>query len=222
MVPKTPFVTRHVENEDSDIPFEIYWNGIDKKVWNARVKGENGQKMAIYPAPKVNVEYLSPAPKSEEEKRELNEIAAYFHAQVVKRLQKKAKEQSSFIVATKKGKGVYTLELAVLALTPTNTEAGWFLTAMSAVKAGGLVRHLMDKGNIVVAGRLKDERGHVISEFADAEEDKASLLGIDLKDFQKYGYHKKSIDELAREIVEVYSLPVGTYVMKILPILNPT
>lgn len=43
-VPQTGFVTHHVKNGDSHIPFDAYWNAPDEKAWNERVKGEHGKE----------------------------------------------------------------------------------------------------------------------------------------------------------------------------------
>lgn len=37
-------------------------------------------------------------------------------------------------------KGAYTLELAIISITPTNARAGIFVTALSGIKGGGLVK----------------------------------------------------------------------------------
>lgn len=81
-------------------------------------------------------------------------------------------------------RGAYTLELAIISITPTNARAGIFVTALSGIKGGGLVKRFIKKGHIAMAGRLRDESGRIVSEFADYEEDHSSLLGVDTKDFK--------------------------------------
>lgn len=55
---------------------------------------------------------------------------------------------------------------------------------MSGIKGGGLVKRFIKKGHIAMAGRLRDEDGRIVSEFADYEEDHSALLGVDTKDFK--------------------------------------
>ncbi len=43
-VPQTGFVTHHVKNGDSHIPFDAYWNAPDEKAWNERVKVSMARK----------------------------------------------------------------------------------------------------------------------------------------------------------------------------------
>lgn len=72
-----------------------------------------------------------------------------------------------------------------------------------------------------MAGRLRDESGRIVSEFADYEEDHSSLLGVDTKDFRKYAHHQRTIDEWAREITDVYSSTYGHWTQKRMICLNP-
>lgn len=118
-------------------------------------------------------------------------------------------------------RGAYTLELAIISITPTNARAGIFVTALSGIKGGGLVKRFIKKGHIAMAGRLRDESGRIVSEFADYEEDHSSLLGVDTKDFRKYAHHQRTIDEWAREITDVYSSTYGHWTQKRMICLNP-
>ena len=83
------------------------------------------------------------------------------------------------------------------------------------------IRDSIKKGHIAMAGRVRDDRGRVVSEFADYEEDHSSLLGVDTKDFRKYAHHHHTIDEWAREIADVYSTAYGHRTNKHMMTLNP-
>ena len=113
------------------------------------------------------------------------------------------------------------MQNAIISITPTNARAGIFVTALSGIKGGGLVKRFIKKGHIAMAGRLRDEDGRIVSEFADYEEDHSSLLGVDIKDFKKYAHHQHTIDEWAREITDVYSSTYGHWTQKRMISINP-
>ena len=136
-------------------------------------------------------------------------------------MEKEVAENPHFEMVPPGTKGAYTLELAIISITPTNARAGIFVTALSGIKGGGLVKRFIKKGHIAMAGRLRDESGRIVSEFADYEEDHSSLLGVDTKDFKKYAHHQRTIDEWAREITDGYSSTYGHWTQKRMICLNP-
>ncbi len=220
-VPPTGFVTHLVENKESSIPFDSYWNvPDDAKVWDARAKGENGQKILMSLAA-VDTKHMDISPQTQEEKEELGKLAAHLYGSVKDHMQKVAKKAPNFVIVPFGTKGAYKLELAIISITPTAKGTGVLATGLSFVKGGFIAKKLIKKGHIAIAGRLRDENGRVVSEFASYEEDHDSLLGIDAKNFMRYGHHKHSLDEWAREIAEVYSTPYGTGTRKSMWTLTP-
>ncbi len=220
-VPQTGFVTNHVENKSSKIPFDSYWNvGDDEKIWNDRVNGVNGQKLMLAIAP-IDTEHMDVRPTTPEGATGLSNLSAYFYTALKDRMEKEVKKNPHFNMVPHGTKGAYTLEVAITSITPTAIGKGILVTGLSFVQGGGLVKRLIKKGHIAMAGRLKDENGRVVSEFADYEDDHDSILGIDVKNFTKYGHHKHTIDEWAREITEVYSTVYGTKTRKSMWTLNP-
>ena len=151
----------------------------------------------------------------------LRSLAEYFQKSVATSMEKEVAENPHFEMVPPGTKGAYTLELAIISITPTNARAGIFVTALSGIKGGGLVKRFIKKGHIAMAGRLRDESGRIVSEFADYEEDHSSLLGVDTKDFKKYAHHQRTIDEWAREITDVYSSTYGHWTQKRMICLNP-
>lgn len=71
-----------------------------------------------------------------------------------------------------------------------------------------------------MAGRLRDESGRIVSEFADYEEDHSSCWAWTPK-ILKYAHHQRTIDEWAREITDVYSSTYGHWTQKRMICLNP-
>lgn len=219
-VPQTGFITHQIKNHDSHIPFDAYWNADDQKIWNDKVNGVNGQKVLMSVVP-VDTGHMDVRPDTVEEFDALRSLAEHFQKSVAVSMEKEVAENPHFEMVPPGTKGAYTLELAIISITPTNARVGIFVTALSAVKGGGLVKRFIKKGHIAMAGRLRDEAGRVVSEFADYEEDHSSLLGVDTKDFKKYAHHKSTIEEWAREITDVYSTAYGHRTRKRLISLNP-
>lgn len=219
-VPQTGFVTRHVKNGDSHIPFDSYWNAPDEKAWNDRVNGVDGQKIMLAVLP-VNTVHMDVRPDTAEGVEALRRLADYFRKSVTASMEEEVAENPHFEIVPPGTRGAYTLELAIISITPTNASAGIFVTALSGIKGGGLASRFIKKGHIAMAGRLRDENGSIVSEFADYEEDHSSLIGVDTKDFQKYAHHQRTIDEWAREITDVYSTTYGHRTWKRMLSLNP-
>lgn len=219
-VPQTGFVEHCVKNGDSRIPFDAYWNAPDDKVWNDRVNGVNGKKvmMAVLP---VDTVHMDVRPETSEGFDALRNLAAYFQKSVTASMEKEVAKNPNFDMVPVGTKGAYTLELAIISITPTNAKAGIFVTALSGIKGGGLVKRFIKKGHIAMAGRLRDENGRIVSEFADYEEDHSSLLGVDTKNFKKYAHHQHTIDEWSREITDVYSSTYGHKTSKRMISINP-
>lgn len=219
-VPQTGFVEHHVKNEDSHIPFDAYWNAPDDKIWNDRVNGVNGKKVMMAVVP-VDTVHMDVRPESSEGFDALRNLAAYFQKSVKDSMEKEVAKNPNFDMVPVGTRGAYTLELAIISITPTNARAGIFVTALSGIKGGGLVKRFIKKGHIAMAGRLRDENGRIVSEFADYEEDHSSLLGVDAKDFKKYAHHQRTIDEWSREITDVYSSTYGHKTPKRMISINP-
>ena len=219
-VPRTGFVTHQVKNCDSHIPFDAYWNADDKKIWNDKVNGVDGKKVLMAVVP-VDTVHMDVRPDTAEGFDALHRLAEYFRKSVTASMEKEVAENPHFEMVPPGTRGAYTLELAIISITPTNAKAGIFVTALSGIKGGGLVKRFIKKGHITMAGRLRDEDGRIVSEFADYEEDHSALLGVDTKDFKKYAHHQRTIDEWAREITDVYSSTYGHWTQKRMISFNP-
>ena len=166
-------------------------------------------------------DYMDVRPDTAEGFDALHRLAEYFRKSVTASMEKEVAENPHFEMVPPGTRGAYTLELAIISITPTNAKAGIFVTALSGIKGGGLVKRFIKKGHIAMAGRLRDEDGRIVSEFADYEEDHSALLGVDTKDFKKYAHHQRTIDEWAREITDVYSSTYGHWTQKRMISFNP-
>ena len=132
-VPQTGFITHQVKNKDSHIPFDAYWNADDKKIWNDRVNGVDGKKVMMAVVP-VDTEHMDVRPDTAEGFDALRGLAEYFRKSVATRMEKEVAENPHFEMVPPGTRGAYTLELAIISITPTNARAGIFVTALSGIK----------------------------------------------------------------------------------------
>ena len=180
----------------------------------------DGKKVLMAVVP-VDTVHMDVRPDTADGFDALHRLAEYFRKSVTASMEKEVAENPHFEMVPPGTRGAYTLELAIISITPTNAKAGIFVTALSGIKGGGLVKRFIKKGHIAMAGRLRDEDGRIVSEFADYEEDHSALLGVDTKDFKKYAHHQRTIDEWAREITDVYSSTYGHWTQKRMISFNP-
>jgi hypothetical protein len=221
-VPQTGYIAHYEKNNDSKIPFDSYWNADDQKEWDARINGEHGQKHLICIAD-IDTSHMDVQPVTDPGKAALQNLAKYFQEKMIAHFETQKKYSPNLYFVPKGTRNAYTLEIAITSITPTNPGVGMVVTALSTVKSGGgiLVKRFIKNGHIAMAGRLRDPRGRIVSEFADFEPDHDSILGLDVKNFGKYAHHKDTIDEWAREIAEVYSTAYGTKTRKKMMRISP-
>ena len=103
-----------------------------------------------------------------------------------------------------KGRGVLTLELALVELNPTNVVGN----AVKYGAPGGAAMAPATKGNCALEGKLRDSlTGEVLLSFADNEQDKFGL--ISLRDFSSYGHARSSIKDWAKQFAELLRTPAS-------------
>ncbi len=109
-----------------------------------------------------------------------------------------------YAVASGKGAGVLTLELALVELNPTNVVGN----AVKYGAPGGAAMAPVTKGNIAIEGKLRDSNsGEVLFAFADNEQDKFGL--ISLRDFSSYGHARSAIKDWAKQFAELMRTPAS-------------
>ncbi len=220
-LPPSNFITHYVDNESSQIPFDSYWNvSDDEVVWNEQVEGVNGKKLRIAIAG-VDINHMYAQPETAEDKEALVKLAEYFQDAIAAQMKKNTEKNPHFQLVPENTQGAYHLEMAITSIVPTPTALAPLRTALVAVEGGSLIKMMFPKGHISMAGRLRDAKGRIVSEFADYEDDHPSILGVDFKDFAKYSHHKHTIDEWVREVAEVYSTVYGTKTSKSMFTINP-
>lgn len=146
-VPQTGFIAHQVKNKDSHIPFDAYWNADDKKIWNDRVNGVDGKKVLMAVVP-VDTAHMDVRPDTAEGFDALRSLAEYFQKSVATRMEKEVAENPHFEMVPPGTRGAYTLELAIISITPTNARAGIFVTALSGIKGEGWSNGSSRKGTL--------------------------------------------------------------------------
>ena len=203
-IPQNTGFFQHLQmNPYKDMPVDAYWvsENISGKEWDRRVTGENiqGVRMCVTP---VSLNYLVNRPSSTKELEEIMELKHYFDRALLKELRKlSADTGNNFHLVQQGGPGVFTIESAILSVTPTVTDMNTAMEVIGAVAgtAGAVANYAMgkdeDKGSICIGTRFRDPSGRVVCEFAKYMPGQSSILGYDLKDFQSYAHQKSSIDD---------------------------
>lgn len=107
-------------------------------------------------------------------------------------------------LARGKGRGVLTLELALVELNPTNVVGN----AVKYGAPGGAAMAPATKGNCALEGKLRDSAtGELLFAFADNEQDKFALLS--LRDFSSYGHARAAIKDWAKQFAELMRTPAS-------------
>ena len=107
-------------------------------------------------------------------------------------------------VASGKGAGVLTLELALVELNPTNVVGN----AVKYGAPGGSVLAPATKGNCAIEGKLRDSRtGELLLAFADNEQDKFAV--VSLRDLSSYGHARTAIKDWAKQFAELLRTPAS-------------
>jgi len=110
--------------------------------------------------------------------------------------------------------GVWTLELALVELTPTDIARNVIGTALSTfVPVAGAVS-LGSQGSAGIEGVLSDSSGPVFM-FADRERGK--LAPFSFNDYTRFSHARDIVDDWAEQFAKLVSTPEGTRVAEKLP-----
>lgn len=200
--------------------FDSYWDISDNKDWNERVQGVNGKSQAIYIYP-VTLDYLSNKPQDPKALEELQALCEYFDRKLLEVLRKQDASDNSFHLVNKIGADTYSVRIALLEVDPTHTDktvTGALLGMSSNLVGGGagmaisganrLMNKESDRGSIAMGAHFYAPNGKLVAEVADFEYGEKSLVGMvlaDAKDFQRYAYHKRAIDEWVRQFEQCFT-----------------
>ncbi len=199
-----------IEQPDRDkkiayIPFQRAWikPGFDKS---------NYKKIVVAP---VNTQYMlkmdwlhemSSASWFGDVKKDIDELAVYFHDQIVKEFEEDPNHRFQVIESPgKHKKGVLRLELALVEIdpsTPVLHAAGW------AVIGGSTAAGVVNQRRAAFEGRLRDlKTGEIVATFADRN--MADVGPIDLTRMTWYGPAKGIMDMWAKQFVQIANRKPG-------------
>lgn len=221
-IPHTGFIRNYQHDKDNRTPFLSYWAKGNEKEWNDRVAGVKGKKQVLY-VKDINVSYMEKAPQNEKQQKDLDNLRTYFKNSLVTHLTKAESKGLNFKIQNKPTCDAYILEIAITSITPTNIKGNLLSLGVGTIQRGAdiLSDKIIPKGHISIAGKLWDNKGKLIAEIADYEEDHGSLLGLDVKNFSRYAHHRKNIDNWCDEFTTALSSPTNTKIKKQKIFLNP-
>ncbi len=187
------------------IPFQRAWikPGFDKS---------NYKNIVIAP---VNTQYMlemdwlhgmSSASWFGDVQKDIQELAQYFHDQVVKEFEEDPNHRFQVIESPgKHNNGVLRLELALVEIdpsTPVLHAAGW------AVPGGSSAAGVVNQRRAAFEGRLRDlQTGEVVATFADRN--MADIGPIDLTRMSWYGPAKGIMDMWSNQFVQIANRKPG-------------
>lgn len=230
-IPKTSGFFQHLEKSKYEsTPMVAYWDDMDDDDWDDRVLGRNGKSQTIILKP-VTLDYFTPRPTDAATATRIENMRDYFDKQLQKEFQRLHNDPGNHLtLVTKPGKGVYTLEIAMLSVKSTNVlknaamqAPGFFLKGGSAA-ASLVLGSKDDTGYICFGARLFDDRGKLICETGDFEYGMQSLIGrigFDTKDYRPYAYQRQTIDFWVDQIGQLMTTDSKTPVSKPKVSFNP-
>lgn len=220
LIPHTGFIKHFQKTDGSRMAFDSYWDISDNRDWNERVQGMNGKSQAIYIYP-VTLDYLDNKPQDAKAQAELKALGRYFDRKLLEVLKKQDAADSSFHLVGKPGPDTYSVRIALLKVDPTHvnkTATGALLSMSGNLVSGGagmamggakrLWSKESDRGCIAMGAHFYAPNGKLVAEVADFEYGEQSLVGMvlaDAKDFQRYAYHKRAIDEWVRQFEQCFT-----------------
>jgi len=189
----------------ADLPFQKVWikPGFEKS---------NYQELVV---PPVNTQYMfemdwlhkaSSANWFGDVQKDIEELAKYFHDQVVKDFKNDPNQRFNVISSPiEHKKPALRLELALIEIdpsTPVLHAAGW------AVMGGSTAAGVVNKRTAAFEGRLRDlQTGEVVATFADR--DMQDVGPIDMKRMTWYGPAKSIMDQWAKQFVQIANRKPG-------------
>ncbi len=199
-----------IEQPDRDkkiayIPFQRAWikPGFDKAHY---------KELVVAP---VNTQYMlkmdwlhdmSSASWFGDVKKDIDELAVYFHDQIVKEFEEDPNHRFKVIDSPgRHKKGVLRLEIALVEIdpsTPVLHAAGW------AVPGGSTAAGVVNQRRAAFEGRLRDlKTGEIVATFADRN--MADVGPIDLTRLTWYGPAKGIMDMWAKQFVQIANRKPG-------------
>jgi len=194
-----------LQSKPTDLPFQKVWikPGFEKSGY---------QELVVAP---VNTQYmqqmdwlhqLSSASLLGGVQKDIEELAQYFHEQVVNEFKHDPKHRFQVIeFANQHRQPALRLELALIEINPSQPAlhaAGWL------IPGGGTAAGVVNQRRAAFEGRLRDlQTGEVVATFADRDMQDAGPL--DLTRLTWYGPAKGIMDQWAKQFVQIANRKPG-------------
>jgi hypothetical protein len=196
------------QTKNAELPFQKVWikPGFEKSdYWELVVAPVNTQYM-------LKMDWLhgmSSASWFGDVKKDIEELAVYFHDQVVKDFKADPNQRFQVIDSPAQHKQpALRLELALVEIDPSTSvlhAAGW------AVPGGSTAAGAVNQRRAAFEGRLRDlQTGEIVATFADRN--MADIGPIDLTRMTWYGPAKGIIDQWAKQFVQIANRKPGEVV----------
>ena len=225
-IPRSGFITHFEETDHARMPFDSYWDISDNEDWDERVLGKKNKSNPIYVAP-VTLKYFAGMPTNPRARAEIEGLASYFNARLRKVLGKLDASDNNFHLVHEPQPDAYTVQIAILSAKPARTVENLAGDAAGVfVRGGGLITAAdrEAKGSISMGARYYAPGGELVAEVADFQYGQTSLVGmviLDFKDFSRFGYQRRTIDEWVDAFAKLFTTIHATQVKKKLFSLNP-
>lgn len=201
------------QTQRADLPFQKVWikPGFDVRDY---------KELIVAP---VNTQYmqqmdwlhqLSSANLVGSVKKDIEELALYFHDQVVKAFKEDSKQRFRIIERPEQHRQpALRMELALIEINPSQPAlhaAGWL------TPGGGTAAGIVNQRRAAFEGRLRDlQSGEVVATFADR--DMADAGPLDLTRLTWYGPAKGIMDQWAKQFVQIANRKPGEMVTDPVP-----
>lgn len=208
-IPHTGFINHYNQADQNVVPFSSYWvaPGYGWSQWDKMVAGT--YKLHVKP---VTLAYYNGKPADAEDATAIESLRSYFDERLKAEFAKKSTLQLS-----DSPKGAWTLEIALLEARSAKTGKNLATGVLGEALGGGFIwkRLISSKdertGHLAMAGRIYDANGKLVAEVADFAYGMSSLVGtalIDTKDFRRYAYQRKTVEQWAEDFADLAVSPM--------------
>lgn len=217
-IPRTGYITHLQKARGESAGFASYW-----AVNTIRPETER-RSQPIYLKPVTLEHYVSTGTATPHD-ASLKALCKYFDTELRGTLAMESALYPNFHLVNAPGEGVYTMEVALLSSQPTNIKGNALATATDNLVgslAGQLVRDSDDAGFVCMGAKFYDPQGKLIMEVADwakGDPDKATDTQLsffkhsfNIRDFQRYGYARQSINKWVVQLVSLFTTRERTVV----------
>lgn len=208
-IPRNGYITRFAKDNESGSGFASFWA-------SDNVRQASGSQ-AVYIKP-VSLDHYSASGSAAANSPATIGLRNYFDNRLRNVLSAANAANPSFHIVAAPGPGVCTLETALLSSTPANIKGNAIAAAadnLAGSLAGCMMRDSDDAGSVCMGAKFHDPDGKLVMEVADwrqgdPDDNRAAQVNLgkysfNLRDFQRYGYARQSINAWADQLAALFS-----------------